>query len=387
MHIVQLANFYGARSGGIRVFVDEVARRYVDAGHRVSLVIPDDHDSVSSEALGSGSRVVVRIRSPLIPGLGGYRMITNRAAVEATLHVLAPDVLELSDKTTLAHFAADARFAAIPTVLISHERLDIVVRSVFSELRVVDRAIARFNRIVAGRVDALVCCSEFAAAEFREHVPWAVPKIVRVPLGVDLNTFRPLPRVVPRPPISADHPLRIATVVRLSPEKQPGLVVATVRELVRRGVPVDATIYGDGPYRERLEEDARGLPITFAGHIADRPELAAAIGRADVAISPGPVETFGLGGLEVLACGTPVVVPDSGALPELIDRDCGRVAESNPNAFADAVLELVDGDGEGRRAQARQRALEFNWDRTAGGFLELYERLLGISAVDLRVAV
>jgi alpha-1,6-mannosyltransferase len=384
MHIVQLANFYGSQSGGIRVALDELARQYSAAGHRVSLVIPDDHDAVAEEQLGSGgafpARTVVRIKAPLVPGLGGYRMITTRGNVLPALETLAPDVIELSDKTTLARIVAHERLAHVPTALISHERLDLVVRHTFSDWRIVGGAIARLNRMVTDRVDAIVCCSEFAAQEFREHTPLAVPKIVRIPLGVDLDTFRPSrrPDATDSAPVGTPaRPLRLVTVVRLSPEKQPGVVVETVRELLARGVTVEHTIFGAGPYRERLEEAAHGLPIRFAGHVTSRAALAAAIDAADVAVSPGPLETFGLGGLEVLACGTPIVVPDSGALQELIDGDYGRVATADdPSAFADAVLTLTTGDRGARRAAARERAEQFSWGRSAAGFLGLYQRLL-----------
>lgn len=374
MHIVQLANFYGTESGGIRVTLDELAARYAAAGHRVSLVIPDDRDAIDVQRL----RTVVRIKSPLVPGLGGYRMITTRGGVLPAVEALRPDIIELSDKTTLARVVAHPRLAHVPTVLISHERLDLVVRHTFSEWRIVGGAIARLNRLVTDRVDAIVCCSRFAAEEFHEHTPLAVPKIVHIPLGVDLATFRPSLR-----PDGADvgplgtreRPVRLVTVVRLSPEKQPWVVVEAVRELLRRGIHVEHAIYGAGHHRERLEELAAGLPIRFAGHVTGRAALAEAIGTADIALSPGPLETFGLGGLEVLACGTPIVVPDSGALQELIDGDYGRVARTaDPIAFADAIADLLTGDRVVRRVAARWRAEQFSWEASAAAFIDLYER-------------
>jgi alpha-1,6-mannosyltransferase len=37
-----------------------------------------------------------------------------------------------------------------------------------------------------------------------------------------------------------------------------------------------------------------GLPVRFLGHLSDPGALAAVLASADVAIAPGPVETFGL---------------------------------------------------------------------------------------------
>ncbi len=64
----------------------------------------------------------------------------------------------------------------------------------------------------------------------------------------------------------------------------------------------------------------------FAGFLPDRSDLAALLASADVAIAPGPAETFGLAGLEALACGTPVVVSAESALPEVVGEAGASVA-------------------------------------------------------------
>ena len=52
------------------------------------------------------------------------------------------------------------------------------------------RAMQVFNNHWGDRVDSVVCCSDFAAEEFTDD--GATP-IERIPLGVDLDTFRPGP--------------------------------------------------------------------------------------------------------------------------------------------------------------------------------------------------
>ena len=53
-------------------------------------------------------------------------------------------------------------------------------------------------------------------------------------------------------------------------------------------------LVGDGPRRPNLERRAVGLPIEFVGFVNDRTAVAALLASADVAIAPGPHETFGL---------------------------------------------------------------------------------------------
>lgn len=365
MHIVQLANFYGPTSGGLRVAVDELAVRYRAAGHRTTLIVPGPRDSIER----AGHRTDIVIKSPVAPGLGGYRVIVDRRAVRAALGALRPDVIELSDKTTLAGVATGSRTAGVPVVLISHERLDLVVREALGERSIVRRGIVGFNRRLARRIDGVVFASRFAASE----PGWeGAPQVRHIPLGVDLDVFRPRNDGSAR----TNEPARLIAVVRLSPEKRPDLLIDTARQLVARGVDFEMTVLGEGPLGDDLRACAADLPIRFLGHRSDRAEVAAEIGDADVGLAPGPHETFGLAALEMLACGTPIVVPDSGALPELVDDAIGRVAASDGVAFADAVASLLACDRVEQRRAARRHAERFDWDATAAAMLDLFGDLL-----------
>lgn len=362
MHIVQLANFHGPRSGGIKVALDELAMRYVAAGHRCTLVIPGD----TTEVEGPPERRVHRIEAPVVPRLGGYRLILDRAVVRNVLANDPPDVIELSDKTTLLGVCRVPRLAGVPVVLISHERLDAVIPGVMGTNRALAAGVRRFNRRVLSRVDAVVAASDFAASEFRGigDVP-----ICQVPLGVDLDCFHP----VTRP--ERDGVLHLVAVVRLSPEKQPGLLVEAVADLVRRGAAVHLDVLGDGPMRTALETEAVGLPITFHGHVPDRMRVATFLASADVAVAPGPSETFGLAALEALATGTPVVVPSGGALKELVSHGVGRVAESTGAEFARAILDVSQWPGAATRQRARRHAERFTWERSSGLMLNVFNEL------------
>ncbi len=105
-------------------------------------------------------------------------------------------------------------------------------------------------------------------------------------------------------------------------------------------MPAVLVMVGDGPRRTALQRRAAGLPVTFTGFLPDRRALAAVLASADVVLAPGPVETFGLAGLEALACGTPVVVNAASALPEVVGPG-GIAADGTPATFAAAVDQLL----------------------------------------------
>ncbi len=160
---------------------------------------------------------------------------------------------------------------------------------------------------------------------------------------------------------------------RLSPEKRPDDALAALARLRASGLDARLVVAGDGPLRARLTARAAAarLPVTFLGHVADRAELAALLATADVALAPGPVETFGLAALEALACGTPVVASARSALPALIGpagASAGRPAE-----YAEAVRRLLADPAGVRRARARARAELHPWSSAVAAFLAAHD--------------
>jgi alpha-1,6-mannosyltransferase len=370
MRIVQLANFYHERSGGLRTAVDAFAAGYVAAGHDVALVVPGPSTGVTT----IGDRTAITIRSPRLPGSGGYRTIVDRRAVRDVLARLRPDVIELSDRTTLARIVVRDDHAA-PIVLFSHERLDLAVGRRVPGTSGPTHVVDAWTKRLLARVDVAVCASEFAGAELDALSPRPVR---RVPLGVDLDAFSPWnPPVADAPSWSAGSHHRAVCVGRLSPEKHVRDSIAAIHQLVRSGRLTELLVVGDGPQRGELERLAAGLPVRFAGHVGDRAVVADVLRRADVAIVPSPAETFGLAALEALACGTPVVAAANGAVGELVVPGAGVVARPGVNGLAAAIATVFEGDRDERRRAARARAEEFSWARAVQGMLACHRDACG----------
>ncbi len=370
-----MANFYGPRSGGLRTTVDMLGRGYRAAGFDRVLVVPGGRHG--DEQTDAGRRIT--LPAPEVPGGGGYRWFPDWRRVAAVLGDLGVDRLEVSDKFTLWPLGRWATRRGVPAVLLSHERLDAILSPRLP--RRVPGAVLpwladRWNRRWAAAFPTVVAASAFSCEEWHRI---GAENVIRVALGVDLDTFRPsdpsgLDRTQTRSS-AAGRTAELVCVGRLSKEKRPDLALGALRELVEMGVPARLTMVGSGPEEERLARWAadRRLPVRFAGHVGDRHEVARLLAGADAVLAPCPVEAFGLAVLEALACGTPVVTSDGGAAPELLGAGCGAVAPPRPAALAAAVAQVLSGRPGSAAVAARRRAEQFPWSTTVAAMLKAHQ--------------
>ncbi|WP_327208889.1 glycosyltransferase [[Kitasatospora] papulosa] len=379
LRIVRLANFVTPASGGLRTALDELGRGYLAAGHEPVLIVP----GAAADDVRTPQGRVITLPGPVVPGTGGYRVLTNRGRLRGLLEGLRPDRLEVSDRTTLRWTGEWARRARVPAVMVSHETADGVLRTWGVPPAQAGWSADRLNARSAHAYARIVCTTEWAEREFLRI---GARNVVRAPLGVDLRCFRPDLR---SEDLRARH-LRGQDVLlllgsRLSVEKRPGRALDALAALRRTGVRAALVVAGDGPLRAELEARARAerLPTDFLGHVTGRARLARLQASADLCLAPGPAETFGLSALEALACGTPVVASRSSALPEVIGPAGLAAADSGP-AFAAAVRELLAGPEPERRSAARARAALFGWDHSVAAFLAAHDVPLGHGALEVR---
>lgn len=359
MRIVQLANFYGPKSGGLRTALHHLGTGYSRLGHEVVLVVPGAR--AADEELPGGVR---RITLPAleIPYTGGYRVV-DPWRVKFLVDDLRPDRLEVSDRLTLRGMGAWASERGIPNVVISHERLDRLLRFVLPESPA-ERGADWANRRMAASYDTVVCTTGFAREEFDRI---GATNVTQVPLGVDLATFTPTRHSSAlRKDLLQGRQSLLIHCGRLSPEKHVERSVDTLARLHEQGHSARLVIAGDGPRRTALEKRAAGLPVTFLGFVKSRLDVASLLASADLSLAPGPHETFGLAALEALASGTPVVVSQSSALKEIVQPSCGAAVDDHAEAFATAARHLLES---GSREAARARAEQYPWHTAVTGML------------------
>jgi glycosyltransferase involved in cell wall biosynthesis len=127
-----------------------------------------------------------------------------------------------------------------------------------------------------------------------------------------------------------------------------------------------------------IERTGLGSCVTWLGHVAQT-VVDALVATAAVLVLPSVDEGFGFPALEAMSAATPVIVSDSGSLPEVVG-DAGIVVPVNDvEALAAALLDVLT-DPQIRTALASrgvERAQSFSWRSAARQTIEVYGNALG----------
>ena len=368
MRIVHVANFYGPNSGGIKTTLHELGRGYLHYGHEFIYIVPGVNNH--SEMTQYGYKIT--LPSVMLPGSGGYRVIRNNRELKKIIASLNPDAIEISDRFTLRGIGLWAKREGIPTVVFSHETLRGLAKRFLPSWLPLNSFVDWHNRRLSRSFDHVVATTEFAAKEFREL---DTPNIVKIPLGVDLETFTPANRSLRlRSELLKGSQLLLVHCGRLSPEKEPQRSIEAVEKLLADGVDARLVIIGNGPLWSKLRERSAGLPVDMLGYVADRKKVSAILASADISLAPGPLETFCLSALESLASGTPVVASESSAVGEFLrhteKNPAGAIAADNGSSFAAAIESLAFRPA--LRKVARTSAERLPWDSTVTTMMQLH---------------
>lgn len=198
---------------------------------------------------------------------------------------------------------------------------------------------------------------------------------VRVVYNGVSNAFRPAAQVPHK-----DHEARCLLYVgRSDPYKNlEGLVQAFARLRTMMAPPVKLRLVGPrDPRYPEAQRLAQRLGVAehveATGYLA--PEaLVQAYQSADALVHPSRYEGFGLQVLEAMACGTPVVCSNRGALPEVVGDAALLVDPDDIDGLAQAMHRVLTDDALARELATRglRRAAEFTWRRAAVATLAVY---------------
>jgi glycosyltransferase involved in cell wall biosynthesis len=238
-------------------------------------------------------------------------------------------------------------------------------------------AFTRMQARVAPRLDGVTTVSESSRRDIGTHLGVPVGAVDVTPVGIDPEVFAPPPAGRPRDrdsivvTTSADVPLKglvhlLEAVAKLRTERPARLtVVGTARP--------------GGPAEAALDRLALRDAVRFTGPLPEA-DLVRLLQSAAVVAVPSLYEGFSLPAIEAMACGTPLVTTDAGALPEVVGSTAGvRVRAGDVGELTAALQLVLDSPtyGEQLGRAGRRRALaSYTWRSTAERTAEWYASVL-----------
>ena len=127
------------------------------------------------------------------------------------------------------------------------------------------------------------------------------------------------------------------------------------------------------------EEERKTVPesiITVKRTNSTR-ELAAYYSAADALLSLSYEETFGLTIVEAMACGTPAIVYDNTAQPELVTLETGMIVPTGDiDALVKAIDEVCSKPKESYSIACRNHSLEYDEKLSYQKYLDIYSVII-----------
>ena len=396
MRVLIVSDCYAPRLGGIETQVQDLARNLLAVGHQPAVVTATPLGARRGRSVERPDGFpVFRTTVPLPGELPVHPR--GRREMEALMERLRPDVVHVH-VGIVSPFAwsgiAAARRQGLPVAITFHCVLGPWARAGaalgalspvrrwqrFADLTAVSSMLARQVQ-TAGALGALGGAGQ---PDGDSGQAGGAGGVAVLPNGITVDHWR----LEPTAPAdqSGPRPLRVVASLRWIERKRPLQVVraftAALESLAGTGGrEAVLEMYGDGPLRDRLAQEAAASPvadrITLVGRV-ERSELARAFTRADVYLQTSPADSFGISVLEARTAGLAVVaLRSSGVSDFIIDGVEGLLADDDAG-LARALAELLGNPGRLERMKGHNRSVPPGpqWSSVVEQNVEAYRRAI-----------
>ena len=189
----------------------------------------------------------------------------------------------------------------------------------------------------------LVACGEKVGKFLFGKRPYTI-----IPNGIPIKKygFQSIRRQSLRRELGLEEKLVLCNVGSLSQGKNQAFLLGVLKVLLQKNPNAHLLLVGDGQLRQELEEQAKGLPVTFVGLTNQVEDY---LNAADVFVMPSLFEGFPLSAMEAQANGLPCILSDT------ITREVNvtgniRYLPLEEAAWVQTLLECDDWTGRSRRS-------------------------------------
>jgi glycosyltransferase involved in cell wall biosynthesis len=302
----------------------------------------------------------------------GFYMSEFKRQIKSIIGSFEPDIIECQHIWAMGHAIMELGH---PYVIVAHHSDQMAF--------MIDQRMRPYAVRAAQSAEYILAISDFVRDEVLRLYPVEPEKVLSTGSGYNKEIF--YPRRVNREELLADFDLVIPEHVPMitvagKMSKTKGIdILLLANQMIQQQQEVHFLLFGSGELQDVLDEDKSHLYCLDNVHIMGHQSfdtLAKFHSVASASVLPSRSEGFGIGALEAMGCGAPLVVTQTGGPEEFA---IGKVVEKeNPEQLAEAILDILSLSLDEHRALCREacrRAQEFSWECITERRLELYERV------------
>lgn len=392
-------------SGGQGIYIRYLSRVLVEAGHQVDVISGQPYPELDPRVrlvklpslnLFEANNHVTALRpkhllsytdffewfSMLTGGFSEPYTFGRRLVKYFKTHQIDYDIIH--DNQSLCYGLLQLKKMGLPIVATIHHPItsdrDIALKSAKNwKLRLLVRrwhSFLRMQKKVVQQLDHLVTVSKTSQQDIAKAFDVNFKKIHIIYNGIDTNIFQPgqHDQRIPFSIIttaSADAPLKgleyLIKAIALTKTSYPEIKLLVIGKPGKNSNTTKA-----------IRELNLTETVTFISGISTE-KLARHYKEAAIAVVPSLYEGFGFPAGEAMACGTPLISTDGGALPEIVGNAGVIVPSGDSKALSEAIIDLL-GNPDKRfllSKMGRKRIEEkFNWERSVSNLVSYYTRII-----------
>ncbi len=393
MHASPVAELGGYKSGGMNLYVKEIALRLSKLGVKVDIYTRNDRDnSVEILELGPNVRLIYVNAGPkkkldplnLVQHIEQFvSEVENYRNFENIQYDLIHSHYYLSGLIGM-HIS---KLWSIPHVTMFHT-LELAKKIAFKDKLESNLRIELEKKVIKD-VNKIICASSHEKDIIDNYVSASSKKVSIIPLAVDTNVFHPNDKYLSREKLEIDQDSKIVLCVsRIDPVKGIDILVKSFAQL--NNSQLKLMIIGGynapNPYQAKLLKLVKRLnlqeKIQFVGAVPHG-DLVKYYNASDLVVVPSLYESFGLVSLEGFATKKPVIASNIGGLASTIDNEVNGIL-FEPGNIKDLTqkINLLLSDTFLNQKIANQAFMDVNkysWDTAASQVCNVYSSLLTAS--------
>lgn len=230
------------------------------------------------------------------------------------------------------------------------------------------------------RRSVIVAVDDSTRDHYYRRYCWAEGKILTIPVGVDLQLFRPLDRNMSRQRYGFDRDEHIVMYIgRLAPEKNLLFLVKAFHILRRDRTNIRLVLVGVGEERENIEHALSQLglhdSVLFYGEV-EYTSMPGLINCADVVVLCSHYEGSPHVIREAVACKVPIVTTDVGDVMEVIeDYGIGYVSMYDEEEFSSNIARAIREMEQPKAMKADEIKRTISADSMAENYLLIFQSM------------